>query len=139
MKTTSFIICLFISYFGNAQAELNFVSNIDYQALHDANLNDIWGYEDEDGNEYAIVGTTKGTSIVDVTDPLNPQEIYWLDGLESIWRDPKVHGDYAYVTTEAEEGMTIIDLSPLPGSTALTSTIFMGKVELHGSLHIIAF
>ena len=127
MKTTSFIICLFISYFGNAQAELNFVSNIDYQALHDANLNDIWGYEDEDGNEYAIVGTTKGTSIVDVTDPLNPQEIYWLDGLESIWRDPKVHGDYAYVTTEAEEGMTIIDLSPLPGSTALTSTIFMGE------------
>ena len=79
MKTILFIICALLSYFGYTQAELNFVSNIDYQALHDANLNDIWGYEDEDGNEYAIVGTTKGTSIVDVTDPLNPEEIYWLD------------------------------------------------------------
>lgn len=127
MKTILFIICVLLSYFGHTQAELNFVSNIDYQALHDANLNDIWGYEDEDGNEYAIVGTTKGTSIVDVTDPLNPLEIYWLEGLESVWRDPKVHGDYAYVTTEAEEGMTIIDLSPLPGSAVLTSTIFMGE------------
>ena len=127
MKTFAIILFTLLYQLGYGQAQLDFVSNIDYQVLHDANLNDIWGYEDEDGNEYAIVGTTKGTSIVDVTDPVNPQEIYWLAGMESVWRDPKVHGDYAYVTTEAEEGMTIIDLSPLPGSVALTSTIFMGQ------------
>ena len=107
MKTFAIILFTLLYQLGYGQAQLDFVSNIDYQVLHDANLNDIWGYEDEDGNEYAIVGTTKGTSIVDVTDPVNPQEIYWLAGMESVWRDPKVHGDYAYVTTEAEEGMTI--------------------------------
>jgi len=109
------------------QAQLDSVSHIDYQQLHSANLNDVWGYVDEAGNEYAIVGTTKGVSIVDVSDPVNPQEIFWLGGIQSIWRDPKVFGDYAYITTEANEGMTIIDLSPLPSSTSLTSTIFMGQ------------
>ena len=123
--TFTFFICLF--QLGYSQAQLDFVSNIDYQQLHDAELNDVWGYVDEVGNEYAVIGTTKGTSIVDVTDPVNPQEIFWLDGAQSIWRDPKVFGDYAYVTTEEEVGMTIIDLSPLPASTILTSTVFMGE------------
>ena len=45
---------------------------LDYQALHGANLNDVWGYVDEFGNEYAIVGTTIGTSVVDLSDPNNP-------------------------------------------------------------------
>ncbi|MDO7614164.1 MAG: choice-of-anchor B family protein, partial [Crocinitomicaceae bacterium] len=123
--TFTFFFCLF--QFGYGQAQLDFVSNIDYQELHDAELNDVWGYVDEVGNEYAVIGTTKGTSIVDVTDPVNPQEIFWLDGAQSIWRDPKVFGDYAYVTTEEEVGMTIIDLSPLPASASLSSTVFMGE------------
>jgi len=102
------------------------LSHINYQQLHGANLNDVWAYVDELGNEYAIVGTSKGTSIVDVTNPSNPIEIFWLPGPESIWRDPCVYGDYAYITTEAQQGMTIIDLSPLPQSTNLTSTIYTG-------------
>ncbi|NBX78888.1 MAG: hypothetical protein EBQ94_00645, partial [Flavobacteriales bacterium] len=61
--------------------------------LHGANLNDIWGYVDELGNEYAIVGTTKGTSIVNVSNPSNPTEVFWLPGTESIWRDPCVYGN----------------------------------------------
>jgi len=84
--TFTFFFCLF--QFGYGQAQLDFVSNLDYQELHDAQLNDVWGYVDEVGNEYAVIGTTKGTSIVDVTDPVNPQEIFWLDGAQSIWRDP---------------------------------------------------
>ena len=125
----SITFALFICIVQNAfsQAQLDFVSNIDYQQLHDAELNDVWGYVDEVGNEYAVIGTTKGTSIVDVTDPVNPQEIFWLDGAQSIWRDPKVFGNYAYVTTEEEVGMTIIDLSPLPASASLSSTVFMGE------------
>lgn len=108
--------------------QVDSLSHIDYQLLHGANLNDIWGYVDELGNEYAIVGTTKGTSIVNVTNPSNPTEVFWLPGTESIWRDPCVYGNYAYVTTEAEDGMTIIDLSPLPQSTNLTSTLYTGPL-----------
>jgi len=89
-------------------------------------LNDVWGYVDELGNEYAIVGTSKGTSIVNITDGANPQEVFWLPGTESIWRDPCVYGDHAYVTTEAEDGLLIIDLSPLPQSTNLTTTFYTG-------------
>jgi choice-of-anchor B domain-containing protein len=96
--------------------------------LHDANLNDVWGYVDELGNEYAIVGTTKGTSIVDLSDPTNPTEIFWLPGSISIWRDPSVYGDFAYITTEAEDGLAIIDLSPLPGSTVLPTAVYTGPL-----------
>ncbi len=38
-----------------AQFSIDSLSHIDYQALHGANLNDVWGYTDELGNEYAIV------------------------------------------------------------------------------------
>lgn len=104
------------------------LSHINYQQLHGANLNDVWGYADGQGNEYAIVGTSKGTSIVDVTNPANPVEVFWLAGTESIWRDPCVYGNYAYITTEAEDGLTIIDLSPLPQSTNLPSSIYTGPL-----------
>src|SRR5690554_7955083 len=48
-----------------------------------------------------------------ISDPQNPTEVYWHVGLTSVWRDIKTHGDFAYVTTEADDGLLIIDLSPL--------------------------
>ena len=123
----SFLFCLPNQAF--AQLNVDSLSHINYQQLHAANLNDVWGYVDELGNEYALVGTSKGTSIVDVTDPTNPVEVFWLPGSESIWRDPSSHGDYAYVTTEAEDGMLIIDLGPLPQSTNLTTTLYTGPTN----------
>ncbi|MEY3126580.1 MAG: hypothetical protein RL273_720, partial [Bacteroidota bacterium] len=112
-----------------AQLNVDSLSHINYQQLHDANLNDVWGYVDEFGNEYALVGTSKGTSIVDVTVPTNPVEVFWLPGSTSIWRDPSSHGDYAYVSTEAEDGLLIIDLSPLPQATNLTTTLYTGPAN----------
>ena len=109
-----------------AQFSIDSLSHIDYQALHGANLNDVWGYTDELGNEYAIVGTSKGTSIVDITNGAQPQEVFWIPGSESIWRDPCVFGNYAYVTTEAEDGLLIIDLSPLPQSVNLPTALYTG-------------
>ncbi|MEN9742340.1 MAG: hypothetical protein RLZZ65_145 [Bacteroidota bacterium] len=109
------------------QFSIDSLAHIDYQALHGANLNDVWGYVDELGNEYAIVGTSKGTSIVDITNGV--QEVFWLPGTTSIWRDPCVFGDHAYVTTEAEDGLLIIDLSPLPQSTNLASTLYTGPAN----------
>lgn len=117
---------LAFSCFG--QLNVDSLSHISYQQLHGATLNDVWGYEDEFGNEYAIVGTSKGTSIVDVTNPNNPVEIFWIAGTESIWRDPAVHGDFAYISTEAEDGLLIIDLSPLPASTNLPTAVYSGPV-----------
>lgn len=96
--------------------------------MHNCHLNDAWGYTDEMNNEYAIVGTTEGTSIVDITTPTAPTEVFWEPGMNSIWRDLKTHGDYAYVTTEALNGLLIIDMGPLPGSTLLTTNYYTGPI-----------
>ena len=90
-------------------------------------LSDIWGWVDEEGNEYAIVGTNQGTAIFDLSNPSNPQEIFFEQGMNSIWRDIKTFGDYAYVTTEAQNGLLIIDMSSLPGSNDLTTYYYTGS------------
>ncbi len=126
MKHLTLALFLFVFIQMHAQLNIDSLSHISYQQLHGADLNDVWGYEDELGNEYAIVGTSKGTSIVDISNPSAPVEIFWYPGTESIWRDPSVHGNYAYVTTEAEDGMLIIDLSPLPQSNNLPVTVYSG-------------
>ena len=109
-----------------AQLNITQVGYLDFQPLHGTGTSNLWGYVDEFGNEYAIVGTNDGTSIVDVSDPANPVEVFFVADNNSVWREVKVWGDYAYVTTEENVGMMIIDLSPLPGSTALTTTRFFG-------------
>lgn len=122
-----FTIFLFISLSIEAQGDnIDLLGHIDYSALHNTELNDVWGYVDEDGNEYALVGAEKGVSVVDVTDPQNPTEIYWLPGSNSPWRDLKVNGDYAYITTEGNDGLQIIDLSPLPGGTITNTSNYYG-------------
>lgn len=131
ISSLSFIfLSIFCASIVFGQSDLTFISQTDYVALHNTGLNDVWGYVDEQGNEYAIVGTEDGTSIMNVSDPANPFEVFWLPGENSIWRDPSVFGDYAYISTEAEEGLTIINLSPLPESNVLVSTLFTGESGL---------
>jgi choice-of-anchor B domain-containing protein len=125
MKISLSVFILFLTTVGFSQLNMNLLSRIDYQILHNAQLNDIWGYVDEEGNEYALVGTTKGVSIVDVTDPENPVEVFWEPGTDNIWRDLVTWGDYAYISTEANDGLLIIDLSPLPHSTTLPVSHFV--------------
>ena len=82
----------------------------------------LWGYTAPDGREYALVGTCSGTSIVDITDPAHPQEKYFVPGPQSIWREMKTYGHYAYIVTEGGNGLTIVDLQNLPG-TNLSHTV----------------
>lgn len=87
---------------------------------------DIWGYVDGQGNEYALLGTRHGTSIISLANPSNPQEVSFIPAPSSIWRDIKVHSHYAYVITEqtgSGQGLQIIDLSNLPGSATLVNTV----------------
>jgi choice-of-anchor B domain-containing protein len=120
----SFFIFIFISGQQNIQL-LNHVNKSSF-STQPGDLNDIWGWVDSLGNEYAIVGTQNGTFIFDVTDPLNPNEVFHEPGISSIWRDIKTHGNYAYVTTEAQNGLLIIDLNPLPSSTAISTYYYNG-------------
>jgi choice-of-anchor B domain-containing protein len=77
------------------------------------NTNDIWGYMAPNGDEYALVGTRRGLSIVSISeDPIH--EVAFLEGSNSTWRDIKTWGDFAYVSTEAADGLMVVDLRNLP-------------------------
>jgi choice-of-anchor B domain-containing protein len=88
---------------------------------------DIWGYE-ANGREYAFLGVTGGTSIIDVTNPSNPEEIIFIPGPIASpfeWRDFKTHSHYLYITSEgvgADSGLQIVDLSQLPDTAFLVNT-----------------
>lgn len=77
----------------------------------------IWGYTDADGNEYALVGTSNGMTIVNVTDPENPVQITQIPGPNSEWKEIRTYGHFAYVATEGGGGIQIVDLSDLPSAT----------------------
>jgi len=74
-------------------------------------FNDIWGYTAPNGDEYALLGTTTGTVVIDVTNPSSPVETGWFPWGSSSWRDIRTYGNYAYVVTEATSGVRVIDLS----------------------------
>jgi choice-of-anchor B domain-containing protein len=80
-------------------------------------FNDIWGWTDPlDGKEYVLLGKTNGTAFVDISDPLNPVYLGSLPThtVNSIWRDVKVYGNYAFIVSEASNhGMQVFDLTRL--------------------------
>ncbi|MFK5855937.1 MAG: choice-of-anchor B family protein [Bacteroidota bacterium] len=109
---------------------LNTFAQLNMESLgflpYNQSLSDIWGYVDTDGNEYALVGVQNGFSVVDVTTPSEPVEVFFGPGVNSIWRDIKTWGNHAYVSTEGGDGIYIVDLSPLPG-TITNFTSFTGS------------
>lgn len=132
---TLFCSAPFIALAANAQVNMTLLGDIDYQSTHESHLSNIWGYADELGNEYALIGVngdpnqanTGGLAVVDVTAPAVPVEVAFINSANSDWREIKTYGDYAYVTTEATAGLLIVDLSPLPQSTVLPTNVFIGS------------
>ncbi|MEX0863827.1 MAG: choice-of-anchor B family protein [Acidimicrobiia bacterium] len=85
--------------------------------------NDIWGWTDpQSGREYALMGRSTGTSIVDISDPVNPVYLGNLPTssiFSSSWRDIKVHADHAFIVSEASNhGMQVFDLTQLRNVTS---------------------
>lgn len=112
---------------GHAQLNMSLVGQLDYQSARGSEISDVWGYVDETGIEYALVGVNGGgVSVVSLADPTNPVEVFWFPGSNTIWRDLKVWNDHVYVTNEGGNGLAIIDLGPLPQSTALTAQNWSG-------------
>ncbi|QDV06230.1 LVIVD repeat protein [Planctomycetes bacterium Poly30] len=86
--------------------------------------NDCWGYVSPSGREYALIGTSNATVIVEVTDPANAQVIERIDGPSSLWRDVKVYRDRAYAVSEGGSGIQVINLSNVDaGVVTLENTI----------------
>ena len=124
MKATIMVLMLWISSIqAYSQLNMQLLGHLPYSQ----ELSDVWGYVDEEGNEYALVGVYNGFSVVDVTDPANPEELFFEQGPGSIWRDIKTWGDHAYVSNETGGGVLIVDLSPLPNGAITATASFTGS------------
>lgn len=88
---------------------------------------DIWGFVDlNTQREYVIIGLSNGVAVVDISDPASPWVVGTSNGLHSTWRDIKIYQTWdetagrwhawAYVSTEANMGLKVLDLGNLPHS-----------------------
>ncbi len=71
------------------------------------------------GREYAIIGSTIGTHIFDVTDPVNSAEVAYIPGADTnvIHRDYHDYQGYLYmVADEGQSTLQIVDLNQLPNA-----------------------
>lgn len=108
--------------------------------------NDIWGWTDPDtGREYALMGTTRGTAFVDVTEPTDPRYLGMLPSHQPAqtifrqWADVKVHANHAFVVSEEPlHGMQVFDLTRLRGATEPQTWTEDAHYGLFGGAHNIA-
>ena len=121
MNSTNKIIAvvLLVLCAGNlySQKNIQFRSSLSYPRI----LSNIWGYADTiNHKEYALVGVEHGLSIVDITDPDSPDEVFFVPTDTSIWQEPKTWSHYVYMTNENKGGVLIVDLGNLPFSASFT-------------------
>jgi choice-of-anchor B domain-containing protein len=131
MRFLIFIFCVLTTHLFAQLDSLNvaFRAVLPYPGHTCAN---ICGYVDSTGREYALVGVDNGMTVVDVTNPSSPAQVYqilWpVNNTNSEWKEIKVYKRHAYVVSEAGAGLQIVDLSKLPAVTAPTVTYWQPVV-----------
>ena len=127
LKTTFllYFIFIFFQFFAQSGSNVNLLFHWEDTSLvastaHDNVYNEIWGVTVK-GKEYAIIGTTAGTHIFDVTNPTNAYQAVFIKG--AVQGSAIVHRDFhdykGYLYIAADEGpstLQIADLSYLPDS-----------------------
>jgi choice-of-anchor B domain-containing protein len=127
MKYALFILLLLFGTEAFSQARLNMDSLFNWRDVslpastaHSNTYNEVWGYA-KGGREYAIIGSTMGTHIFDVTVPANSVQVEFIEGAFTgpnvIHRHFHDHDDYLYmVCDEGTSTLQIADLRFLPDS-----------------------
>lgn len=115
-------ISLSFSWVSSASESKKLMAQGQWNERSTKGYNDVWGYTDEEGREYALLGVRNGTSVIDLSDPASPREISFIQSQYSMWKDIKTYKHYAYVVNEAGGGMQIIDLRQLPEKAELVAT-----------------
>ena len=85
---------------------------------YDNAYNEIWGLV-VNGREFAVIGSTSGTHIFDVTDPVNSEQVQFIPGAAAgtqiIHRDYHDRNGFLYaVSDEGNSTLQIIDIKQLP-------------------------
>lgn len=116
---------------------LSWLSLPDLGVPSGGNGNSCFGYVSPSGREYAIMGTSEGTSFVEVTNPGNAQVVAQVPGPQSLWRDMRVFQNYCYAISEGGSGIQVIDLSNIDNGVAtLVNTITTGGTTATHTLEI---
>lgn len=127
MKKTLLLFIGLIAFSALAQDSLG-VNKLSQYSYFDA-VNDVWGWDDGNGREFALVGLNSGLSIVEVTNPAQPVEKHFISGANSTWRDIKTWKNYAYVIHDsysggASDGILIVDMNTVDSATISFSNYF---------------
>lgn len=130
MKKLLFTLSILFSFITQAQTghnlELVYHWNEDSlvgSTMYDNIYNEVWGFVVE-GREFAVIGSTAGTHIFDVTDTENSTEIHFIAGAHQggaiIHRDYHDRNGYLYaVSDEGNSSLQIIDIRHLPDSISV--------------------
>lgn len=130
-------VVLTVAFSAVAFAQLNVVQRSHLPYSGGRTSANICGYVDSLGNEYALVGVQDGMSIVDVTNPAAPVEVRQIPNVDNLWKEIKVYGKYAYVTTEGGGGLQIVNMSSLPNAAGITYHNWTGDGAIAGTLNTI--
>jgi len=144
------LIFLFTISFAQPSLNMTLLDNWDNDTLAasgSVQYNDVWGYVDCDGGEYAILGSASQVHFIDLADPNNVTEVAsFIGGDTTVWRDMKTYHDRAYAVSDfSSEGLMIFDLSDLPNSVNKTyqSSQYFGAAhnifidEPNGRLYVV--
>ncbi|MBX3355119.1 MAG: choice-of-anchor B family protein [Phycisphaeraceae bacterium] len=82
--------------------------------------NDCWGYVSPSGREYALMGLSHGTGIVEITNPEQAQIVAFLPGPQSLWRNIKTYKNWMYAVSEGGGGIQVFDLSLIDAGLVTT-------------------
>ena len=83
-----------------------------FGAPHTGNEN--WGFVSPLGRNYSIMQFTTGVAIVEITHPMSPVIVAYIDGegVDSTWRDAAIYRNDLYIVSDGGGvGLQIVDLS----------------------------
>ncbi len=127
------IFCLLFPFivFSQSSYNLSLVGSYNWSSSsYDSEGSDIWGWKNPTtGVEYALVGLNSGFSVVDLSSPQNPFEVFFIPGVNTTWRDIKTWGNYAYVINEGGDGLLIVDLTDLSGQTYVNDNSYFNTAH----------
>ena len=124
------LLCALLPFVVSAQNSLNTTllyhwmdSTIIGTTLYDNAYNEVWGMA-YNNKEFAVIGSTDGTHIFDVTDPVASTQVAYIPGAAQgaaiVHRDYHDYQNYLYaVCDEGPSSLQIMDLSFLPDSVSV--------------------
>lgn len=123
MKKILILCILSTSVFGQSEENLELLFNWNDSTIvgtsaYDNAYNEVWGLV-VNGREFAVIGSTSGTHIFDVTDPVNSEQVQFIPGAATgtqiIHRDYHDRNGFLYaVSDEGNSTLQIIDIKQLP-------------------------